>query len=495
MQHDLNRILDLDAIRAEKARRHLKDFVKWAWPILEPNTTFKDNWHIDAMCDHLEAVTRGDILKLIINVPPGCMKSLLVCVLWPAWEWASTPHIRWMFSSYASTLSLRDSIKFTDLVNSQEYQKAFGNKFDLKKETEALVSNNKTGFRFASSVGGVGTGERVHRNVNDDLIRSNDAYSEAQNRQALEHMKSMSTRGVDPATYSQVLIMQRLSETDPTAWALDQGWESLILPMEYEVPKGAKPRTSIGFTDPRKKEGELLWANHFPADTLKVIKKSLLEYGTAAQLQQRPQPLGGGLFKTKYWNEYTDESIPVKFHAMLIYSDTAQKTKEHNDYSVFVFVGLVRLGKEKYLYVLDVKRDRFEADDLLAQALLFWNKHKHQGKVQGATLFKVEDKSSGTGLIQQLTKRVGSSRVKGIPRNTDKLSRAMGCISEFAEHRVFLPKGATRYSDGQWVTDFKKEFASFSPLMNHAHDDQIDPVLDAVEDLLINDAYNMYANL
>ena len=288
--------MTLDQVKAEKARRSLSEYIKQAWPTLEPETTYKHNWHVDAIAEHLQAVSRGQISKLLINVPPGHMKSLSVCVFWPSWHWIHQPHYRWLFASYSSHLSIRDATKMRMLINSSWYQEHFGHRFQLTKETEQYVANDKLGFRIATSVGGVGTGERVHVVVNDDLMRANDAESPAMREQALKHMRAMSTRAVDPSTFSQVLIMQRVHEDDPAGWVMEQGgWEQLILPAEYEPERRCV--TSIGFEDPRKQEGELLWPDMFGQKEIEDLKNALGPLDAAAQLQQRAAPAEGLLIK------------------------------------------------------------------------------------------------------------------------------------------------------------------------------------------------------
>ena len=287
---------ELEAIRAEKARRSLAEFIRQGWAILEPETVFRHGWHVDAIAEHLQAVSDGQIHKLLINVPPGHMKSLAVCVFWPAWHWIHKPHWRWLFGSYSAHLSVRDGNKMRMLINSAWYQRHFGDRFELEKQTEPYISNSKTGFRVNTSVGGVGTGERVHIVVNDDLIRANDADSPAMRKQALDHMRAMSTRGVDSDVFAQVLIMQRVHEDDPAGWALEQGgWDALILPAEFDP--GRKCITSIGFEDPRSEPDELLWPEMFGRKAIDDLKMALGSYDAAAQLQQIPAPPGGALFK------------------------------------------------------------------------------------------------------------------------------------------------------------------------------------------------------
>jgi len=209
-------------IHAELARRSLRVFIKEAFKVIEPESQYAHNWHIDAIADHLEAVSRGEIKKLIINVPPGHMKSLSVCVFYPAWEWLHHPHLRWIFASYGSHLSTRDSVKMRSLITSGWYQKHYRSIYGITKSTEKLIANDRGGFRVATSVGGVGTGERVHRVIHDDLVRANDSHSELMKGQAIKHMQAMSSRAVDTANFAQILIMQRLTEDDHTGWAKER---------------------------------------------------------------------------------------------------------------------------------------------------------------------------------------------------------------------------------------------------------------------------------
>src|SRR5215467_3795292 len=148
-------------IETEMAARSLREFVRQAWPIVEPSTPFVPGWHIDAIVEHLEAVTRGQIRNLLINVPPRHMKSLLVSVFWSAWEWIRWPERRWLFSSYAAQLSIRDSVKCRRLIESPWYQARWADRFALTSDqnTKGRFDNNRTGYRLTTCVGGAVTGE------------------------------------------------------------------------------------------------------------------------------------------------------------------------------------------------------------------------------------------------------------------------------------------------------------------------------------------------
>ena len=148
-------------------------FVRYFWSVLEPETPFVDGWPLWAMCEHLEAVTRGEITALLINIPPGCMKSLLINVFWPAWEWGpmGQSHFRYVTFSYSASLTERDNGKFRDLVTSTRYAELYGGGekgVHVRNKTTLKVHNSRTGWKLASSVGGVGTGERGDRIILDD---------------------------------------------------------------------------------------------------------------------------------------------------------------------------------------------------------------------------------------------------------------------------------------------------------------------------------------
>jgi hypothetical protein len=290
-----------DEIDREMATRSLGEFVRQAWPVVEPSTPFVPGFHIDAIIEHLEAVTRGQIRNLLINVPPRHMKSLLVSVFWPAWEWIRWPERRWLYSSYAASLSIRDSIKCRRLIESPWYQTRWGDRFTLTSDqnTKMRFDNGRSGYRIATSVGGTATGEGGDRVVCDDPHNVGEVESDSVRKGALEWWDVvMSTRVNDPKTSAKTVVMQRCHQLDLSGHLLEQGgYEHLCLPAEYEGPSRA---TSIGWCDPRTQQGELLWPDRFGPDEIASLKVSLGSYATAGQLQQRPSPAGGGMLK-RHW--------------------------------------------------------------------------------------------------------------------------------------------------------------------------------------------------
>jgi hypothetical protein len=232
-----------------KSKARVREFVRQAWPIVESSTPFVPGWHIDAIIDHLETVSRGQIRNLLINVPPRHMKSLLVAVLWPAWEWIRFPERRWLYSSYAASLSIRDSVKCRRLIESPWYRGLWGDRFVLTgdQNTKGRFDNNRSGYRIATSVGGAATGEGGDRIVCDDPNNVNEVESDSVRRATNEWFDVvMSTRvNDDPKTTAKVVVMQRCHEQDlaGTCWIVEDG---RICPCRPSMRAHAHSPRSVG---------------------------------------------------------------------------------------------------------------------------------------------------------------------------------------------------------------------------------------------------------
>jgi predicted phage terminase large subunit-like protein len=297
--------LALDKADAEAS---LLRYAKLMWSIIEPGREMKVGWAVEAICEHLEAVTSGKLKRLLINVPPGMMKSLLTNVFWPSWEWGpkNRPDLRYVSFSYSHDLTIRDNRRSRQLMESELYQLHWGDRFSFTDDQNAKVrfDNDKRGFRIATSVAGLGTGERGDRLVVDDPHNVKTAESEAKLTEVMQWFTEvLPTRVNDLEESARVVIMQRVHERDVSGLILAQelGYEHLMLPMEFEPER--RCTTSIGFTDPRRELGELLFPERFTQVGVDNLKKELSswggEYAVAGQLQQRPSPRGGGMFKRK----------------------------------------------------------------------------------------------------------------------------------------------------------------------------------------------------
>jgi predicted phage terminase large subunit-like protein len=463
-------------LKAEQASRSFHAFFKnFAWPVLQPGTKFDDNWHIEAICEHLEAISRGEIKRLVINLPFRMLKSSIVSQAWPAWDWINSPSEQFLTASYAKDVATRDAVASRRIIDSEAYRAAWGTRFRLTtdQDTKQRYDNDKMGTRTISSTDGAATGFGGDKIILDDPISAKEANSNIAIEASVEFYRgTISTRLNNAQTGAIVLVHQRLNERDLTGYVLaeEKGWEHLILPMRYEK-KYAKT-TKLGFIDPRSEEGELLHPSRIANGTVSDMEATLGAYHTSAQLQQRPKARGGVVIRGEWFKRYATHPV-LKYRK--IYADTAQKTREANDYSVFECWGF---GDDGKIYLLDMIRGKWEAPELKRRAIDFWNKHLPRATHTGALRsMDIEDKTSGTGLIQDI-KSAGKIPVVAVQRNVDKYTRVCDGMSYIEAGLVCLPEEAP------FVAEFIAECEYFTANNSHAHDDQIDPMMDAIKDML-----------
>lgn len=344
-------------IRAELCRRELYEFVKRAWHIVE-TTPYIDCKHIRVLCEHYQAVYDGRISNLLINIPPGCTKSLVSNVFFPAWAWANNPSLRFFHATYDARLSTRDSVKCRTLLESRWYQETFYGvvEFARGENQKTYYVNTAGGYRMATSVGGHGTGEHPHFIIADDPNNVKKAESRNE-RQAVEDWwtQTMSTRGASLDS-RRVIVQQRLHEQDLTGVCLQLGgYDHLCLRMRFE---GKQRATSIGWQDWREKDGELLCPQLYSLRKIEEIESILGPYGTAGQLQQRPVPRTGGMFKVDQFTIV--DAVPSDGIKWVRSWDTAANNTDGN-YTAGVLIGK-HLESGKY-YIADVQHDRLQSDD------------------------------------------------------------------------------------------------------------------------------------
>ena len=461
-------------IVAALCRKSLRDFIDVFWPVIDP-APYVANWHIDAICTHLEAVSRGQIQNLLINIPPGHMKSLLTSVFWPAWEWSWRPERQMLFSSYALNLALRDSIKCRNLIKSDLYRQLFRPSWKLcdDQDTKTHFKNTAHGSRACISVDSGTTGFRGDGFVVDDPLNAKEADSEAARESVLTWWdQGMVNRLNNSATGFRVIIMQRLHEQDLSAHVLAQSqyrWEHLCLPSEFEPQRRCV--TSLGWVDPRKEEGELLFPERFPQVELEREKQSKA-FGYAGQHQQRPAPAGGGLFKKSWFRYYSvspdgrayilhdpvrgDRAV-LKSHCTrrFITADTAPTAKQKSDYTC---VGTWDLTPDNECLLIDALHEKMEDPD--TEKALEGLDHRHHPLFTG-----IENKQNGTTLMQRLIRK--GIRIKSLEAETDKVSRSGAARIDMANGLYYFPQNAG------YLTELEAELMNFP---NAAHDDWVDMI-------------------
>ena len=295
----------------ESAGANLREYCKQAWPIVEARE-FIGSWHVDAICDHVQAALRGQLPRnrLVINVPPRSSKSTITSVMAPTFDWVENPWRQWLAGSHNKELAVRDAVKSRRVIDSKWYSQAWGKQFHLTSDQnqKSRYENNKSGYRvtFGFSSGVTGEG-------GDVLLIDDPHPARASEVDIMNHVEfydqELSTRLNNASTGIVILIMQRLRDNDLTGHILEKerDWCHLVLPMEFEPAR--KCFTVIGFEDPRKVEGELLCPARFPKVWLDDLKETLGTWGAAGQLQQRPTPIAGGDIKLE-WLRWEDKLPP-----------------------------------------------------------------------------------------------------------------------------------------------------------------------------------------
>jgi predicted phage terminase large subunit-like protein len=507
------------AVRARGGTLRLYEFVRRAWHILEPNDPFQDNWHIGAICEHLEAVTALEILSLIINIPPRHGKSLIVSVFWFAWVWTMNPYSRWIYSTYSDDFAKRDGQKSRDVVTSGWYQSEWGDVYSLRGDQNAKekIQNDKQGFRLGTTIRGKATGEGGSYFVVDDPMKVDDADSVIERQRVIDWWTgTVSTRGNDPKTFRRVVVMQRLHERDLSGYLMAEssGYEQLVIPVEYEPRRffwmgatHAKPKDPIILTkvqmrsltarDQRKHEGELLWPARFDEAAVRRLKIDL-NYHAAGQLQQRPSDPEGSIFRRSTFKSFHIEIrngepcfilvdpetndvpgkatvIPISQCRIFQCADTAVKIKKRNDYTAVVTAFLCPGGR---LLIYDVYQCKLESPHLMKFMRSMrlgptrWD-HTNLSPVRVARWplnqkipvgrQYIEDAASGSGLLQ--TAAVEGTPMKRLSNVGDKVEKAIPLATMYEAGLVYHLAGAA------WRSDFEDEIVTFP---NAAHDDRTD---------------------
>lgn len=454
-------LIELDR---EIARRSFAEFCKMAWHVLEPATPLKWGWALDAICEHLQAVHEGKIKRLLMNVPPGCMKSLTTGVLFPAWEWGAggAPQLRFLTTAHKETLAIRDNLKCRRLIQSDWYQERWPVELTGDQNAKTKFENVSTGFREAMAFKSL-TGSRGDRIILDDPLSVDDAFSEAALDAAEQTFLEAVPSRVNNENSAIIVIMQRLHERDTSGVILARqlGYEHLMLPMRFEPER--RCITSIGFYDPREKEGELLFPERFSEAQVSEMERTMGSYAAAGQFQQRPVPRGGGLFKEE-WLQHWDK-LPERFDSACISWDMTFKDSKTSDY----VVGQVWGRKDGCFYLIDQNRGQWDFVKTLEQFVAAAKKYPW------ITRKLVEDKANGSAIISALRKKV-SGIVPIVPKES-KEARASAVTTLWEARNVYLPP-VDRYP---WVQrDFIPEFLAFP---SGAHDDQIDSMTQALRDL------------
>ncbi len=484
-----------------KAELSLYEFLKQAWPYIEGEKEFTDGWHIQTICEHLEAVADRKIKNLLINLPPRCCKSTIVSIAFPAWVWLHRPQERFLYASYILSLALRDSIKCRRLILSPWYQERWAHRVQLVKDqnTKGRFDNIYGGYRIATSSGSGTTGEGGSILICDDPNDVRDGESEKKREGRIDWWTQVwATRMDDKKNDVRIVIQQRVHERDISGYISDhdymKDWVKLVLPMEFEEKRQSKtiilPSTKGNiWVDPRNKEGQLLWPERIDDKELDTLKNDLgSSYAIAGQLQQRPSPEAGGIIK-KAWFKWWKHTVPPDIEYVVQSWDTAFSMGKTSSYSACTTWGVFYDHNHiANVILLSMWRDRVEYIELRERAKRLFFDYRDTAKDKNpkftgrsVDLCLIEAKASGDPLMKDLL--LGGIKAFPIipPKNADKKLR-VHFITELIEGGlVWLPARGPAFDSLLPFADEFLELAACFP--NLESNDVIDTMSQALTKL------------
>ncbi len=461
------------AAREMLAITSLEQFVRFAWHLVVPAESLTWNWHISLLCEELEMVSQGKTRHLIISIPPGHMKSLIVAVFWPAWEWLRDPAWSVLALSADDDNVIRDAVRSRDIIRSPEYgtlvrraeQQAGRDpakpwRLTDDQDAKHLYKNTRSGFRQSLSIGASVTGKRARGIIVDDPYDAKKVVlgtpSQVRDRMAevvTTYKQTLRTRLNNQRTGFRVVIMQRLHEEDLAGVLIKDG-DARVVALDTEFD----PDWPLNHPkDPRKRKGELLFARNFPKKILRELRADLGARQYAAQFRQRPTPDDGQLFKRDdLGNRYKGRPQDLRFDEVGLSVDCTFKDAESSDFVVIQVWG--RRGALYYL--LDQVRDQMGLRSTIRSILDVC------ARWPSASFVLIEDKANGPGVIDVIAGKVPNV----VPYNpeTSKYGRAQVAAIAFESQSVFLPSADVC----PWIADYVEELVKFGA--GGAYDDQVD---------------------
>jgi len=450
-------------IEAEICKRSFYEFVKHFWECVDPDE-YIDSWVIECLCDHLEAVSRKEISDLVINIPPGMGKSIIVSVMFPAWLWANDPSMNTLTSTRSNSNLKRDANKFFNLVSSSKYRGYYGDLFkvgskarktddgDSRKASEDVkeIQNDKMGYRRAVTTGAGTTGARGKIILLDDPNDKSDAYSQAERGKINRYVfKTLSTRNFAKLGGAMVIVMQRLHDEDVAGEAIKRGFPLLCIPMEFD---GSSSFPLEKWRDPRG-DGEFINPSIFDESSKGRLIKNLGAREYATQYQQKPSPDEGNIIKREQINVV--ESYQYNSGTWLISADLSFSGGSNSDYNVFALMQ----RREAHYIVHKVVRGKWTFPVMLKKFVEFCEENMI------AVTKVIEAKANGQALIDTIKEKIdGVIPYKPTESKEQRLHAVSGL---FSAGNVFFVKD-------DWTEGCIEEFAVFPGGKN---DDQVDAIV------------------
>ena len=443
-------------------REDFATFVARCFPDLNPQAKLAMNWHLEVIAAKLMEVRQGRIKRLIINLPPRHLKSLMASIAFPAWCLGHDPSAQILCVSYAQDLADKLARDCRSIMMSPWYGRIFPTRLATQRQAVQEFVTTRQGYRLATSTGGVLTGRGADIIVIDDPLKPEEALSQAQRKAANEWFDhTLYSRLNDKRHGAIVIVMQRLHEDDLVGHVLAQEpWEVLSFPAIAEADEVHRIETMWGPRRFRRRQGEALHPEREPLETLDRIRRTLGEYNFAGQYQQAPAPLGGGLVRTEWFKRYRESDRPESFDRIVQSWDTANKATELSDFSVCTTWGV----KGKNLFLIGLFRRRLEYPALKREV-------REQQSLFNANEVLIEDKASGTQLIQELIDE-GCHSVTRYEPTCEKIMRLHAQTALIENGFVHIPETAP------WLAEYLHEMTVFP---NGKHDDQVDSTAQFLE--------------
>lgn len=450
------------ALDRKKAATSLAYFVKQAWHVIEPATPLVWGHVLDVMCAELEQIffDPGFQPRLLMNVPPGTMKSILVSVMFPSWVWSINPSKSFTGAAHEQGLAIRDARKMRIIIESDWYQARWPLKLSSDANAKTLFENEKRGFRQAMPFGSL-TGRRSDFVLIDDPLSAEHANSEAHILEAERIFRETLPTRINNDESAIIVIMQRLAQADTSGLILDHpkkyGYRTLILPMRFEIDR-ADPK------DWRTVDGELLFPERYSLRAVEALEEILGSYGTAGQLQQRPTPRDGGLFNRAWFKSI--DAMPNDLTLCRGW-DLAATTNQTSAYTAGVLMGLSRDGK---IVIIDVVRGRWTPDgvyNVVSQSALSDGQHVRQS-------LPLDPGQAGVAQKNQFAKNLAGYDARFSPESGDKITRALPLSAQCEAGNVYI-------LTGDWNKTFLDEICMFP---GSKFKDQVDAASRAYSELL-----------
>lgn len=454
-------------------------FTQQCFHTVDPAHKYIHNWHIDCIVEYLQALERGEMRRLIINMPPRSLKSITASVAWPAWLLGRNPSAQIITASYAHDLSIKHSVDTRLIMESPWYKQCFPGTVIARDQNEKRkFQTTRRGHRKATSVGGSVTGEGGDFLIMDDPLKPDEAPSDVVRNGTNSWIdQTFLTRENDPKTSRALLVMQRLHEADPAGHLMEKGgWEQLILPAYFEK------RTIIEINNRKwiNEEDSFLQEDRMGEEELDKKLTELGMYGFVGQYLQRPTPEGGGEFQARwiqYYNNFSRKFTSKGMNVYILYDPANTKKNQERvdpDYTAMVVVGL---APDNNYYLLDLVRDRFnptERVNKLIELHMKWS--KLCGKPPTVAVEQYGMMTDKFYIEKEMDERNYRFRVVEVKGQIKKEDRIRRLIPLFENNRVYLPRQILYDSiDGtqyELVEKLLKEELTVFPVGRH--DDMID---------------------